>query len=247
VSGIAWLGAVFAASLIGSLHCAAMCGGFIGCLAGTAGRGRGARLHAAYHLGRCAGYLALGAAAGLVGAGIDRAGWLAGMRGAAPILCGALVALAALAALARALGARIPAPAWRGPAHQIAALLARLRERGPWLRGGALGLLTALLPCGWLWAFVATAAGTGSAAGGAATIAAFWLGTVPILLGIGLGAARLLAPVRARLPLVTAALLLAVGIGTAAGWGPLPPRREPVARAAGELPALPDVAPCCHE
>jgi sulfite exporter TauE/SafE len=264
---IGWLAAVAGASLLGSLHCAGMCGGFVGCLAGSAGYGaergsvaRRVRLHGAYHIGRLVGYLALGAAAGTLGAGIEKTAWLAGVRGAAPIICGGLIVLFALAALARALGMRTPHFAPRGASRAIASVLSRLRDRGPAIRGGALGLLTALLPCGWLWAFVATAAGTGTTAGGIATMAAFWLGTVPILAGLGLGADRLWRPLRARLPLASAALLLAVGFATAAGFAPLPPSAPPTAALAdsagagvsagagdGDTPlAIPESAPCCH-
>lgn len=248
---IAWLAAVAGASLLGSLHCAGMCGGFVGCLAGSVTAGRGdagarARLHAAYHLGRLMGYLTLGAAAGTLGAGLERTAWLAGVRGAAPILCGGAIVLFAIAAGARALGLRAPSFAPRGASRAIGGVLARLRDRGPAIRGGALGLLTALLPCGWLWAFVATSAGTGTAAGGVATMAAFWLGTVPILAGLGLGADRLWRPLRARLPLASAALLLAVGIATAAGFGPLP-KIAPASGAAASVTAIPESAPCCHE
>jgi len=248
---IPWLVAVFGASLLGSLHCAGMCGGFVGCLAGSCASGAGGggarwRLHGAYHSGRLAGYLTLGAVAGALGAGIEKTAWLAGVRGAAPILCGGLIVLFALTALARSIGLRAPTFAPRGASRAIGGVLSHLRDRGPAIRGGALGVLTALLPCGWLWAFVATAAGTGTTAGGLATMAAFWLGTVPILAGLGLGADRLWRPLRARLPLASAALLLAVGIATAAGFAPLPPVAP--ADAAADAPlAIPESAPCCDE
>ncbi|MBE7450024.1 MAG: sulfite exporter TauE/SafE family protein [Kofleriaceae bacterium] len=41
-------------------------------------------------------------------------------------------------------------------------------------RAALLGLLSAALPCGWLWAFVVVAAGTGSPVGGALVMTAFW-------------------------------------------------------------------------
>lgn len=258
---IAWLGAVLAASLLGSLHCAGMCGGFVGCLAGDR-NGAALPLHGAYHLGRLSGYLTLGAVAGAIGAGIERSGAVAGLHGIAPYLCGGLIVAFALVSGARALGLRVPLPAPpSGPARGVGRILATLRERGPIVRGGALGLLTAGLPCGWLYAFVATAAGTGSLLGGVATMAAFWLGTVPILLGLGLGAGRLWAPVRARLPLVSACLLLVLGLGTILGRGPLPAAPSPVAAAEGAnesadadalhsetlRPDIPTEAPCCND
>ncbi|HUJ61254.1 MAG TPA: sulfite exporter TauE/SafE family protein, partial [Kofleriaceae bacterium] len=78
-----------------------------------------------------------------------------------------------------------------------------------------IGLIAGLLPCGWLWAFVITAAGTGGAASGALVMLAFWLGTVPMVLLLSL-AGPVFARLRARLPVITAVTLLALGLGTLA-------------------------------
>jgi sulfite exporter TauE/SafE len=87
-----------------------------------------------------------------------------------------------------------------------------LRDRPPTVRAAATGLLTTLLPCGWLYAFVATAGGTGSALGGVIVMAAFWAGTVPMLLGVGFGVQRVFGPLRTRLPVVSAVLVVAFGL-----------------------------------
>lgn len=65
--------------------------------------------------------------------------------------------------------------------------LRRLMDRPPVVRAAATGLFTTLLPCGWLYAFVVTAAGTGSGTPlhGAALMAVFWLGTLPMMLTVG--------------------------------------------------------------
>ncbi|HSO21974.1 MAG TPA: sulfite exporter TauE/SafE family protein, partial [Chondromyces sp.] len=57
-----------------------------------------------------------------------------------------------------------------------------------------------------------TAAGTGSALNGAAVMAAFWAGTVPALLAVGLGAQLVSAPLRRHVPAVTAVLLVGLGL-----------------------------------
>ena len=68
---------VFVASLLGSLHCAGMCGAFVAFAVGIddpdAARKR-ARLHAAYNLGRLVTYSVLGAIAGAIGGALDLAG-----------------------------------------------------------------------------------------------------------------------------------------------------------------------------
>lgn len=89
----------------------------------------------------------------------------------------------------------------------------RAREKPPLWRAGTMGLSSALLPCGWLYAFVVLAAGAGSSWAGAALLSAFWLGTLPALLGLGLGVERLSGAMRAHLP-----RLGAVAVTLVAGW-----------------------------
>jgi sulfite exporter TauE/SafE len=59
---------ILGTSLLGSVHCAAMCGGFV-CLYSGSGPARhtGAAPHVAYNAGRLVSYLLLGAIAGSVG------------------------------------------------------------------------------------------------------------------------------------------------------------------------------------
>ncbi|MHB1297991.1 MAG: sulfite exporter TauE/SafE family protein, partial [Gemmatimonadaceae bacterium] len=217
----ALVASVFVAALLGSVHCAAMCGSFA-CIANGRGSPRanegGWRPTAAYNLGRLASYMMLGLIAGAAGAGLDRAGAVAGFTRPAAIVAGTLLLLWGLASLLAALGVRVPVldvpPA-------LAAIISRgvraVKDRAPLERALAIGLLTAALPCGWLYAFVATSSAAGSAAGGALVMAAFWAGTVPAMAAVGLGAQRILGPFRRRLPVITAAVLMALGALTIAG------------------------------
>ena len=59
-------------------------------------------------------------------------------------------------------------------------------ETNWYLRAFLLGLLSAFLPCGWLYSFVVVASSSGSAINGAIFMAVFWIGTVPALFGVGL-------------------------------------------------------------
>ncbi|MDE3128896.1 MAG: sulfite exporter TauE/SafE family protein, partial [Gemmatimonadota bacterium] len=101
--------------------------------------------------------------------------------------------------------------------RRLGAALLAMRDRPPVARAAVTGLLTTLLPCGWLYTFVVTAGGTGGAVDGAGVMAVFWLGTVPILLAVGLGAQRLLGPVARRLPLASAAMVLVLGLLSISG------------------------------
>lgn len=217
---IALAGSVFVAGLLGSAHCAGMCGSFA-CLASGGDASRGSAVlwsSVGYNAGRLGSYVALGALAGAAGAGLDRAGSVAGLARPAAVIAGLLLILWGLASLAAALGLRVPAldvpPAL---ATRVARAVRAVQERPPVIRALTIGALSAALPCGWLYAFVATSAAAGSALGGATVMAAFWLGTVPMMMAVGLGAQRLLGPFRRRLPLVTATVLVVLGIFTVAG------------------------------
>jgi sulfite exporter TauE/SafE len=218
---LAILSAVLVASLVGSPHCAGMCGGLMLFALGAdkdQPKGRRVRLQLAYHGGRLASYLALGAGAGAIGAAIDFGGRFAGVQRAAAIVAGAMMITFGLALLARAAGLRtgrlrLPktVTAVLERAHRLAFTLR------PTSRALAIGLLTALLPCGWLYAFAFTAAGTASPLMGAAVLGTFWVGTVPLMALLGAGIQLLTRPLHAHLPLITGLAVTAVGVYTALG------------------------------
>jgi sulfite exporter TauE/SafE len=206
---------VFVASLVGSLHCVGMCGPFVAFYAaGDASQG-GRRLvsHGVYNAGRLVAYMALGAAAGALGAALDLAGSLAGFQRVAAIAAGVLMVTWGILALARIRGFRpIPALATSGGGRWMRNAFRAVAHKPPVVRAAAVGILTGILPCGWLWAFLVTAAGTGGTAAGVAVMAAFWLGTVPALVAVGLGAQLVAAPLRRYVPAATALLLVALGV-----------------------------------
>jgi sulfite exporter TauE/SafE len=210
--------AAIVASFIGSLHCVGMCGPLVAFAVGDPnGESRRSPVwrHAAYHGGRLLTYMIVGAACGALGAAIDRGGARFGMHRAAALTAGGMMIAVGFAAVLRAAGARLPALP-----------LPRLIQRGilfgqraafalkPLPRAMCVGLLTAFLPCGWLYLFASYAAGTGSSIWGAAFMAAFWLGSVPALLAAGVGAQALAKYLGRRLPLVTALIIVALGVVT---------------------------------
>jgi sulfite exporter TauE/SafE len=205
--------AVLAASLLGSLHCAGMCGPFVGFYAGHAAPGTRAKSHLAYHLGRLLTYATLGTLAGAAGEALDLAGRQAGLGRVAALATGVLMVAWGVFVMLESMGVALPRP--RLPARVLersVRVMRQLRACPPSLRAGLLGLSSTLLPCGWLYAFVLTAAGTASPGAGAIVMVAFWSGTLPLLLGLGLvvqGATRTL---KAHLPLLSAAALIAVGL-----------------------------------
>ena len=173
------LAAALATGVVGSVHCAAMCGPLA--VAGCTRANRIARADAAgYFAGRFVSYALAGAVLGQLGAhALCRL-----PVGAAQAVATVAVALAAawrgvvLLRQRRPRAApRLP-PAPRPAAARADAWLLSLFPR----RGLGLGLATGVLPCGMLLTGWTLAASSGSGPGGALVMATFSLATLPGLL-----------------------------------------------------------------
>ena len=209
---LALLSGIVATSFAGSVHCLAMCGPLVG-LHGSAKTIRLAVLHS---LGRLTTYVALGAVAGLIGSAVNLAGQVANVQRAATLAAALLIVGMGIHQIITAVAARRQSTARATRSSSFATALVPIRPKSAARRSYLIGTLTGLIPCGWLWAFVIAAAGTGSALGGMLAMAAFWLGTVPAMVGALRVTGPVLARVRARMPAVTAAALIAIGLGTLA-------------------------------
>lgn len=242
---LALLGAVALASLTGSLHCAGMCGG----LAAFASADRTSA--ALYHSLRAASYLTLGALAGWLGSAIDFGGDAVGWSQAAMALAGITMLGLGLVALWRARGRKLPklpTPRFLKIAYARLHRWASVQPRH--LRAAWLGALTALLPCGWLYAFLLVAAGAGSPLGGAAVMLAFWAGTVPALLVVAFGARTILRPLAQRAPTLSAWALVVLGTSALLSRGQVHAfaGRVDAAQTPQEVRELSDITPpCCAD
>lgn len=249
------LPAILTASLVGSVHCAGMCGPLVAFVVGggdaPAGRRGALRLQAAYHLARGAGYATLGLVLGLVGHLVDIAGVLAGLAPLAATLAGVTLLLTGLALLARHLGAHVPKAHLPAPLQAaVRRMQARALRLPPTARALAVGASTTLLPCGWLYAFAVTAAGTGAPLAGAAVMGAFWLGTVPILGLVGVGVQGIKGALGPTLQVAASVALLLLGAWTLVGRARLDAellvdRVERAAPAAGAVPDTGAPPACC--
>jgi sulfite exporter TauE/SafE len=174
-------------------------------------------LQLAYHTARLLSYAAVGALFGLLGAAFDLGGALLGLHRTAAFLAGGMMVVVSITIALSSAG-------WRPP-QLSSSYLRRLMLFGnrlaagwaPLPRAATIGVLTACLPCGWLYAFALIAAGTGHVLSGMSVMIAFWLGTVPVLAALGVGVQTLVGTVGRRLPLVTALLLVALGLYTVFG------------------------------
>ena len=171
-------GIALALGLLGSLHCAAMCGPLM--LALPVPPGGPARFVAGrilYQLGRVATYCLLGVVAGFAGKSI----FLAGLQRSLSIGLGVAILLGWLLSKKVSLSA----PVVRLVATLKAAMSAQLQRRS--LRSLALlGLLNGMLPCGLVYAAMAGAMARGGLRDAIGFMAWFGLGTLPTMLGISL-------------------------------------------------------------
>lgn len=213
----ALLAGIVATSVVGSVHCIAMCGPLVGMHGGA----KTMRLAVVHSLGRLTTYVVLGVLAGLVGSAVNLAGRVGDVQRAATLVAAGLIVGLGVYQIVEVYVARAREPEL---AREVAAArpsafataLVRIRPKSAAKRAWLIGTLTGLLPCGWLWAFVIAAAGTGSPIGGGLVMVAFWLGTVPAMVGVLRFAGPVIARVRARMPAITAVALIVVGLGTLA-------------------------------
>jgi sulfite exporter TauE/SafE len=218
-TALALAGTVLASSLLGSAHCAGMCGGLALVASGPGGTATSMRM-AGYHGGRLASYVVVGLAAGIVGRVVDDAGVLVGVQRIAAIAAGSLIAAFGAVAIARAFGVRVPKAAVPRPLVVLAQRVhARTMRLPPAWRGVPLGLATPLLPCGWLYAFAAIAAASAAPATGALVMAAFWFGTVPALVVATSGARLAVARLGRAAPIAMGVAMIAVGLHAAISRG----------------------------
>lgn len=202
--------AVLLASVVGSTHCAAMCGGFVA----ICGASCGAKGSLQYHLGRLFSYLILGIFAGLLGESVNRIASFAKIQHGAMLLTAIFLVASGVMMLAPGSSSRGRAAFggrwWQARTSGIFGRL--LTEIPVKYRSLLLGLLTGLLPCGWLYTFVVTAMASGSVLGGSLVMTAFWLGTVPALSFVGLVAKYFSDSTRQVLPRLAACLLIGAGL-----------------------------------
>lgn len=221
--------AVFVASLLGSVHCAGMCGPFVAFAtlrtksAPMRPNGGSLRLQAAYHTARLLAYSALGVLAGLLGAALNLGGSLVGIGRFAGVAAGVLLVLIGVSRILALSGVKLPEVRGASLLRRAVAFGSGTASRyAPVHRAWAIGLLSALLPCGWLYAFVAVAAGTGHAFLGALTMFAFWFGTVPLLVGIGAGVGEFFARTGRSFQVAVAIVVIGLGLNSIAGRWMMP-------------------------
>lgn len=206
-----WL--ILLGGLLGSTHCLGMCGPFaamIGLQAGSPGKNLRAQL--SYSVGRLMSYATLGAVAGFAGRSLIRAvPQLTYVPAVLCVLAGALLVREGILAsgmISRKIGGHSTTGCLLKPL--FSSIL-----RTPGLRNTfAAGVLTGLMPCGLVYAFVSLAGSSGDLAQGMLIMVLFGLGTVPLMVVTGCGISAISFRARERLWKVAAWSVIVTGMLT---------------------------------
>lgn len=234
----------FMIGLLGSVHCVGMCGGIVSALSLTGSSRRSfpvavvvastpnpaldnALRVLAYNAGRIASYMTAGAiAGGLAGgaralsdvASLQRTGyWLANLM----LVALGLYLMGAWHGLARL--EQAGSVVWR----HVQPVMRPLLPMDTTAKALMLGALWGWVPCGMVYSVLLTAMLTGSSWSGAAVMLAFGLGTLPVLLGMGIASVRLKTWTKVRgVRIASGLVVLAFGVlgliragnGMAPGW-----------------------------
>jgi uncharacterized protein len=194
--------------IVGSLHCAGMCGPLALALpVPPDARVRYVLGRLLYNLGRTATYMILGAIAGAVGQKL----FLAGAQQIVSIVLGVLLLLFALVPsfMRRIPGGVALVDRVTGPVRRA---IATLLQRSSLLALFLLGAVNGLLPCGLVYMAVAAAMTTGAMLTGVLFMAGFGLGTVPVMLTIALLGKQLQGGLRRRLSVLLPAFSVVIAV-----------------------------------
>jgi sulfite exporter TauE/SafE len=168
--------------------------------------------HLAYNVGRLNSYILLGALAGGLGRSLNLVATAVGVGQVAGVVFGGFLLLWGLHVVVMGRGAerQLPGMAWVQNVYRK--LGSESIGLSPVARAYALGLLSTLLPCGWLYTFGAVAAASGSVLGGVLVMSFFWAGTLPYLLGVGVASQLILPRMRKHLSFLTGVFIALAGV-----------------------------------
>ena len=194
------IGSVFLTSLLGSIHCVGMCGPIVLVL----GNNRFSLLF--YHIGRLISYLILGGIAFALG-GIILAPFAHSIAALiSPLSLGLVFLWMSIRSFQKKsfhlkINPKLSKKFsfYLGEAHQ---------GKKVYLSRFLVGFLSISLPCGWLYGVVIGATTTNNIFLSLIMMAAFWLGTVPMLFIAPTLIKKILDPLKKKVPYLTGAIFL---------------------------------------
>jgi len=219
----------FVLGIMGSFHCAGMCGPIAIALP-LHGNSVGGKIFGGslYNLGRTITYGIMGALFGLLGQGVA----MIGFQQKISVIMGSLMIISVL----------FPAlfknqysmnKSWFSLVSKLKSTIGRMFSIRSYPSLFFIGMLNGLLPCGLVYMAIAGAIGTGSVSMGTLYMILFGLGTIPMLLGISLAGNLLSLAVRKRINKLIPVMVVVVGIffilrGLSLGIPYLSPPREKI-------------------
>jgi sulfite exporter TauE/SafE len=194
--------------LIGSFHCIGMCGPIAVALPvgnrSWSGKVIGVLL---YNLGRAVTYGVLGAAFGLLGKGIE----MAGFQQWASILIGVVMILSVLFPVFFKGNLNVD-QLLTGYAARLIAKFRVLFGRSSYKNLLVIGLLNGLLPCGLVYVAVAGAINTNDVLNGILFMVIFGFGTIPVMMSVTLLGNIISQPLRKKMNKVIPVFIVVLGI-----------------------------------
>jgi len=219
----------FVLGIMGSFHCAGMCGPIAIALP-LHGNSVGGKIFGGslYNLGRTLTYGVMGALFGLLGQGIA----MIGFQQKISVIMGSLMIISILfPALFR--NQYSMSKSWFSVVGKLKTTIGKMFSIRSYPSLFFIGMLNGLLPCGLVYMAIAGAIGTGSVGLGTLYMILFGLGTIPMLLGISLAGNLLSLTVRNRINKLIPVMVVVVGIffilrGLSLGIPYLSPPREKI-------------------
>jgi len=183
-----------------------MCGGFAALYAQHSDKNFVA--HSLYNLGRLTTYLTLGVLAAWLGASID--GFMEFGKFSA-LLVGSVLIAAGIIQLVK--GRIVFFPSLLGCLGKMVGSIGKpLFKSSGAVKPFLIGLITTLLPCGWLYAFVALALASADPQKAVVIMFFFWLGTLPAMVAVGVLSQTIVNRFGSHTPRITALLLILGGL-----------------------------------
>lgn len=197
--------AVWFSSLLGSGHCLGMCGPMAINVTSTWYK------NIAYNVGRLFGYGILGGIAGFAGDSLLSLESVTIRYFLLAVMVGVVLWSGWSIATGRPPRLHLPEAF-----DHIFRFLFKNVMRASWLgscpKAFSVGLMTAGLPCGWLYTYVAMAATSGGGLRGILVMVCFWLGTMPLMFAAPALTKRFLMPLQNRYPIVAGTLISLAGL-----------------------------------
>lgn len=198
----------FVLGIMGSFHCAGMCGPIAIALP-LHGNSVGGKIFGGslYNLGRTLTYGIMGALFGLLGQGVA----LLGFQQKISVIMGSLMIISVLfPALFK--NQYSMSKSWFSLVGRLKSTIGQMFSIRSFKSLFFIGMLNGLLPCGLVYMAIAGAIGTGSATLGTLYMILFGLGTIPMMLGISLAGNLVSVAMRKRINRLIPIMVVVVGI-----------------------------------